>query len=74
MVAALKNECYQQIRLLCTSEIIYITQLQEEPEKLAGRYLLTCVTLLKGRNRNAWYEQKLAKGELTLEIRDSNKR
>ncbi|KAG2671738.1 hypothetical protein I3760_13G009200 [Carya illinoinensis] len=42
----------------------------EEPEKLAGPLLAdTYVTLLKG--RNAWYGQKLAKGELSLEMGDS---
>ncbi|KAF3586241.1 hypothetical protein F2Q69_00032197 [Brassica cretica] len=44
----------------------------EEPEKLAGPLLAdTYVTLLKG--RNAWYGQKLAKGELNLEMGDSIK-
>lgn len=44
--------------------------LAEEPEKLAGPLLAdTYVTLLKG--RNAWYGQKLAKGELSLEMGDS---
>ncbi|KAK2974117.1 hypothetical protein RJ640_025466 [Escallonia rubra] len=44
----------------------------EEPEKLAGPLLAdTYVTLLKG--RNAWYGQKLAKGELSLDMGDSIK-
>ncbi|KAF3605732.1 hypothetical protein DY000_02051193 [Brassica cretica] len=43
-----------------------------EPEKLAGPLLAdTYVTLLKG--RNAWYGQKLAKGELNLQMGDSIK-
>lgn len=57
----------------CTSEMIFITHLlAKEPEKLAGPLLAdTYVTLLKG--RNAWYGQKLAKGELNLEMGDSIK-
>ncbi|CAL9220011.1 unnamed protein product [Arabidopsis halleri] len=57
----------------CTSEMIFITHLlAKEPEKLAGPLLAdTYVTLLKG--RNAWYGQKLAKGELSLEMGDSIK-
>ncbi|XP_066309829.1 probable glycerol-3-phosphate dehydrogenase [NAD(+)] 2, cytosolic isoform X2 [Miscanthus floridulus] len=76
MVAALTNESATSKSVyfaLCTSEMIYITHLlSEEPEKLAGPLLAdTYVTLLKG--RNAWYGQKLAKGELTLEMGDSIK-
>uniref|UniRef100_B6TIZ1 Glycerol-3-phosphate dehydrogenase [NAD(+)] n=1 Tax=Zea mays TaxID=4577 RepID=B6TIZ1_MAIZE len=76
MVAALTNESATSKSVyfaLCTSEMIYITHLlEEEPEKLAGPLLAdTYVTLLKG--RNAWYGQKLAKGELTLEMGDSIK-
>lgn len=57
----------------CTSEMIFITHLlAKEPEKLAGPLLAdTYVTLLKG--RNAWYGQKLAKGELNLGMGDSIK-
>ncbi|KAG2272477.1 hypothetical protein Bca52824_067032 [Brassica carinata] len=57
----------------CTSEMIFITHLlAKEPEKLAGPLLAdTYVTLLKG--RNAWYGQKLAKGELNLQMGDSIK-
>nr|CAB3464840.1 unnamed protein product [Digitaria exilis] len=76
MVAALTNESATSKSVyfsLCTSEMIYITHLlAREPEKLAGPLLAdTYVTLLKG--RNAWYGQKLAKGELTLEMGDSIK-
>uniref|UniRef100_A0A0E0PPE8 Glycerol-3-phosphate dehydrogenase [NAD(+)] n=1 Tax=Oryza rufipogon TaxID=4529 RepID=A0A0E0PPE8_ORYRU len=76
MVAALTNESATSKSVyfsLCTSEMIYITHLlAEDPEKLAGPLLAdTYVTLLKG--RNAWYGQKLAKGELTLEMGDSIK-
>lgn len=76
MVAALTNESATSESVyfsLCTSEMIYITHLlAEDPEKLAGPLLAdTYVTLLKG--RNAWYGQKLAKGELTLEMGDSIK-
>lgn len=76
MVAALTNESATSKSVyfsLCTSEMIYITHLlAPEPEKLAGPLLAdTYVTLLKG--RNAWYGQKLAKGELTLEMGDSIK-
>lgn len=51
--------------------MIYITHLlARNPEKLSGPLLAdTYVTLLKG--RNSWYGQKLAKGELTLEMGDS---
>lgn len=57
----------------CTSEMIFITHLlAEEPEKLAGPLLAdTYVTLLKG--RNAWYGQKLASGEVNLEMGDNIK-
>ncbi|KAL0817553.1 hypothetical protein Bca101_073997 [Brassica carinata] len=55
------------------AEMIFITHLlAKEPEKLAGPLLAdTYVTLLKG--RNAWYGQKLAKGELNLQMGDSIK-
>ncbi|RVW40710.1 putative glycerol-3-phosphate dehydrogenase [NAD(+)] 1, cytosolic [Vitis vinifera] len=54
MVAALTNES--------------ATSKSEDPEKLSGPLLAdTYVTLLKG--RNAWYGQKLAEGELSLEMR-----
>ncbi|KAB1224933.1 putative glycerol-3-phosphate dehydrogenase [NAD(+)] 2, cytosolic [Morella rubra] len=74
MVAALTNESATSKSVYfahCTSEMIFITHLlAEEPEKLAGPLLAdTYVTLLKG--RNAWYGQKLAKGELNLEMGDS---
>ncbi|MCO5587211.1 hypothetical protein L7F22_041158 [Adiantum nelumboides] len=67
MVAALTNESATSKAVYfahCTSEMIFITNLfSEEPEKLAGPLLAdTYVTLLKG--RNAWYGQKVAKGEL----------
>ncbi|KAI4382974.1 hypothetical protein MLD38_008862 [Melastoma candidum] len=57
----------------CTSEMIFITHLlAEDPEKLAGPLLAdTYVTLLKG--RNAWYGQKLASGEVNLEMGDNIK-
>ncbi|CAN6703268.1 unnamed protein product [Malus baccata var. baccata] len=76
MVAALTNESATSKAVYfahCTSEMIFITHLlAEEPEKLAGPLLAdTYVTLLKG--RNAWYGQKLAKGELSLEMGDSIK-
>ena len=76
MVAALTNESATSKSVYfahCTSEMIFITHLlTEEPEKLAGPLLAdTYVTLLKG--RNAWYGQKLAKGELSLEMGDSIK-
>lgn len=76
MVAALTNESATSKSVYfahCTSEMIFITHLlAEEPERLAGPLLAdTYVTLLKG--RNAWYGQKLAKGELTLEMGDSIK-
>ncbi|ESW21018.1 hypothetical protein PHAVU_005G034100 [Phaseolus vulgaris] len=76
MVAALTNESATSKSVYfahCTSEMIFITHLlAEEPEKLAGPLLAdTYVTLLKG--RNAWYGQKLAKGELNLEMGDSIK-
>ncbi|KAH1225471.1 putative glycerol-3-phosphate dehydrogenase [NAD(+)] 1, cytosolic [Glycine max] len=76
MVAALTNESATSKSVYfahCTSEMIFITHLlAEEPEKLAGPLLAdTYVTLLKG--RNAWYGQKLAKGELSLEMGDSIK-
>ncbi|KAL2478341.1 Glycerol-3-phosphate dehydrogenase [NAD(+)] GPDHC1 [Forsythia ovata] len=76
MVAALTNESATSKSVYfahCTSEMIFITHLlAEEPEKLAGPLLAdTYVTLLKG--RNAWYGQKLAKGELSLDMGDSIK-
>ncbi|GAA0160516.1 dehydrogenase [Lithospermum erythrorhizon] len=76
MVAALTNESATSKSVYfahCTSEMIFITHLlAEEPEKLAGPLLAdTYVTLLKG--RNAWYGQKLAKGELNLDMGDSIK-
>ena len=76
MVAALTNESATSKSVYfahCTSEMIFITHLlTEEPEKLAGPLLAdTYVTLLKG--RNAWYGQKLAKGELSLDMGDSIK-
>lgn len=76
MVAALTNESATSKSVyfaLCTSEMIFITHLlAKEPEKLAGPLLAdTYVTLLKG--RNAWYGQKLAKGELTLDMGDTIK-
>ncbi|CAI9102906.1 OLC1v1001280C1 [Oldenlandia corymbosa var. corymbosa] len=76
MVAALTNESATSKSVYfahCTSEMIFITHLlAEEPEKLAGPLLAdTYVTLLKG--RNAWYGQKLAMGELSLDMGDSIK-
>lgn len=76
MVAALTNESATSKSVYfahCTSEMIFITHLlAEEPEKLAGPLLAdTYVTLLKG--RNAWYGQKLAKGEINLDMGDSIK-
>ncbi|CAM8897637.1 unnamed protein product [Rhodiola kirilowii] len=76
IVAGLTNESATSKSVYfahCTSEMIFITHLlAEEPEKLAGPLLAdTYVTLLKG--RNAWYGQKLAKGELSLEMGDSIK-
>ncbi|KAK9283377.1 hypothetical protein L1049_011619 [Liquidambar formosana] len=76
MIAALTNESATSKAVYfahCTSEMIFITHLlSEDPEKLAGPLLAdTYVTLLKG--RNAWYGQKLAKGELSLEMGDSIK-
>ncbi|XP_052191902.1 probable glycerol-3-phosphate dehydrogenase [NAD(+)] 1, cytosolic [Diospyros lotus] len=76
MVAALTNESATSKSVYfahCTSEMIFVTHLlAEKPEKLAGPLLAdTYVTLLKG--RNAWYGQKLAKGELTLDMGDSIK-
>ncbi|KAK3025263.1 hypothetical protein RJ639_044505 [Escallonia herrerae] len=73
MVAALTNESATSKSVYfahCTSEMILITHLlAEEPEKLAGPLLAdTYVTLLKG--RNAWYGQKLANGELSLDMGD----
>uniref|UniRef100_A0A6N2M9A8 Glycerol-3-phosphate dehydrogenase [NAD(+)] n=1 Tax=Salix viminalis TaxID=40686 RepID=A0A6N2M9A8_SALVM len=76
MVAALTNESATSKSVYfahCTSEMIFITHLlTEEPEKLAGPLLAdTYVTLLKG--RNSWYGQKLAEGELSLDMGDSIK-
>lgn len=74
MVGALTNESATSKAVYfahCTSEMIYITHLlAENPERLAGPLLAdTYVTLLKG--RNAWYGQKLASGELKIEVGDS---
>jgi glycerol-3-phosphate dehydrogenase (NAD+) len=74
MVGALTNESATSKAVYfahCTSEMIYITHLlAEQPERLAGPLLAdTYVTLLKG--RNAWYGEKLAKGELKIEMGDS---
>ncbi|GLJ18036.1 hypothetical protein SUGI_0318270 [Cryptomeria japonica] len=74
MVAALTNESATSKAVYfahSTSEMIYITHLlAEEPEKLAGPLLAdTYVTLLKG--RNAWYGQRVAKGELRPDMGDS---
>ncbi|GMH05591.1 hypothetical protein Nepgr_007431 [Nepenthes gracilis] len=54
----------------CTSEMIFITHLvAEDPAKLARPLLAdTYVNLLKG--RNAGYGQRLAKGELNLDMDD----
>lgn len=76
MVASLTNESATSKSVYfahCTSEMIFITHLlAKNPEKLAGPLLAdTYVTLLKG--RNAWYGQKLANGELTLDMGDSIK-
>ncbi|XP_051146581.1 probable glycerol-3-phosphate dehydrogenase [NAD(+)] 1, cytosolic [Andrographis paniculata] len=76
MVAAITNESATSKSVYfahCTSEMIFITHLlAEEPERLAGPLLAdTYVTLLKG--RNAWYGQKLAKGEISLDMGDSIK-
>ena len=76
MIAALTNESATSKSVYfahCTSEMIFITHLlAKEPERLAGPLLAdTYVTLLKG--RNAWYGQKLAKGELSLDMGDSIK-
>lgn len=76
MIACLTNESATSKSVYfahCTSEMIFITHLlSENPEKLAGPLLAdTYVTLLKG--RNAWYGQKLAKGELSLDMGDSIK-
>ncbi|KAK1383865.1 Glycerol-3-phosphate dehydrogenase (NAD(+)) [Heracleum sosnowskyi] len=73
MIASLTNESATSKSVYfahCTSEMIFITHLlSENPEKLAGPLLAdTYVTLLKG--RNAWYGQKLAKGELSLDMGD----
>jgi hypothetical protein len=67
MVGALTNESATSKVVYfahCNSEMIYITHLHaEQPERLAGPLLAdTYVTLLKG--HNAWYGEKLAKGEL----------
>jgi glycerol-3-phosphate dehydrogenase (NAD+) len=74
MVGALTNESATSKAVYfahCTSEMIYITHLlEEQPERLAGPLLAdTYVTLLKG--RNAWYGEKLAKGELKIEMGDN---
>lgn len=74
MVAALTNESATSKSVYfahCTSEMIYITHLlAEEPEKLTGPLLAdTYVTLLKG--RNAWYGQRIAKGEIRPDMGDS---
>ncbi|XP_030532204.1 probable glycerol-3-phosphate dehydrogenase [NAD(+)] 1, cytosolic [Rhodamnia argentea] len=74
MIAALTKESATSKAVYfahCTSEMIFITHLlAEDPEKLAGPLLAdTYVTLLKG--RNAWYGQKLASGELNLDMGDN---
>lgn len=76
MIAALTKESATSKAVYfahCTSEMIFITHLlAENPEKLAGPLLAdTYVTLLKG--RNAWYGQKLASGELNLDMGDNIK-
>lgn len=76
MIAALTKESATSKAVYfahCTSEMIFITHLlAEDPEKLAGPLLAdTYVTLLKG--RNAWYGQKLASGELSLDMGDNIK-
>lgn len=76
MIAALTKESATSKAVYfahCTSEMIFITHLlAESPEKLAGPLLAdTYVTLLKG--RNAWYGQKLASGELSLDMGDNIK-
>ncbi len=74
MVGALTNESATSKAVYfahCNSEMIYITHLHaEQPERLAGPLLAdTYVTLLKG--HNAWYGEKLAKGELKIEMGDN---
>jgi glycerol-3-phosphate dehydrogenase (NAD+) len=71
MAGALMNESATSKAVYfahCTSKMIYITHLlAEQPERLAGPLLAN--TLLKG--RNAWYGEKLAKGELKIETGDN---
>ncbi|KAH8951025.1 hypothetical protein BDL97_09G004100 [Sphagnum fallax] len=71
MAGALTNESATSKAVYfahCTSKMIYITHLlAEQPERLAGPLLAN--TLLKG--RNAWYGEKLAKGELKIEMGDN---
>jgi glycerol-3-phosphate dehydrogenase (NAD+) len=74
MVGALTNESATSKAVYfahCTSKMIYITHLLAElPERLAGPLLAnTYVTLLKG--CNAWYGEKLVKGELKIEMEDN---
>ncbi len=74
MVGALTNESATSKALYfahCNSEMIYITHLHaEQPKRLAGPLLTdTYVTLLKG--HNAWYGDKLVKGELKIEMGDN---
>ncbi len=70
MVGALTNESATSKAVYfahCNSEMIYITHLHaEQPERLLAD---TYVTLLKG--HNAWYGEKLAKGELKIEMGDN---
>ncbi|KAH8971648.1 hypothetical protein BDL97_02G154700, partial [Sphagnum fallax] len=71
MAGALTNESATSKAVYfahCTSKMIYITHLlAEQPERLAGPLLAN--TLLKG--RNAWYGEKLARGELKIEMGDN---
>ncbi|CAK9259423.1 unnamed protein product [Sphagnum jensenii] len=71
MAGALTNESATSKAVYfahCTSKMIYITHLlAEQPKRLAGPLLAN--TLLKG--RNAWYGEKLAKGELKIEMGDN---
>ncbi|KAH8956047.1 hypothetical protein BDL97_07G017600, partial [Sphagnum fallax] len=71
MAGALTNESATSKAVYfahCTSKMIYITHLlAEQPERLASPLLAN--TLLKG--RNAWYGEKLAKGELKIEMGDN---
>ncbi|RCV46748.1 hypothetical protein SETIT_9G556000v2 [Setaria italica] len=76
MLAALTNESATSKSVYfarCTSEMIFITHvLTEQPEKLAGPLLAdTYVIFLRG--HRLWYEQMLAKGELSPDMGDSIK-